>query len=149
MERVDELRRAATRLSRDFVTMETTRRAYLLTGDEATRQAGAQAEESAVRGFKRMRQLSDRWRSLLPLVEGVATEYRAWVRTGQTELAAREVDARAAALVAARGNADRHFQALWRRQTDLEDQLARAQRASARSQDRTMRPPRTWPSAPP
>jgi PAS domain S-box-containing protein len=137
VERVDELRRAATRLSRDFVTMETTRRAYLLTGDEAARQAGARAEESAVRGFRRMRQLSDRWRSLLPLVEGVATEYRAWVRTGQTELAAREVDARAAALVAARGNADRHFQALWRRQTDLEDQLARAQRASARSQDRT------------
>jgi hypothetical protein len=94
VERVDELRRAATRLSRDFVTMETTRRAYLLTGDEATRQAGAQAEESAVRGFKRMRQLSDRWRSLLPLVEGVATEYRAWVRTGQTGPAAREVDAR-------------------------------------------------------
>jgi PAS domain S-box-containing protein len=137
VERVDELRRAATRLSRDFVTMETTRRAYLLTGDEAARRAGADAEASAVQGFQRIRQLSDRWRSLFPLVEGVAAEYRAWVRTGQTELAAREVDARAAALVAARGNADRHFQQLWRRQTDLEDQLARAQRAYARSQDRT------------
>jgi hypothetical protein len=70
VERVDELRRSATRLSRDFVTMETTRRAYLLTGDEAAREAGSRAETSALQGFERIRQLSDRWRSLPPLVEG-------------------------------------------------------------------------------
>ena len=63
-------------------------------------------------------------------------EYRAWVRTGHTELATRRArGARAAALVAARGNADQHFRRLWDRQTALEDQLARAQRAYARSQD--------------
>jgi hypothetical protein len=39
VDRVDELRRAATRLSRDLVTMETSRRAYLVTGDEAARRA--------------------------------------------------------------------------------------------------------------
>jgi hypothetical protein len=36
VDRVDELRRAATRLSRDLVAMETSRRAYLVTGDEAS-----------------------------------------------------------------------------------------------------------------
>ena len=48
VDRVDELRRAATRLSRDFVTMETSRRAYLLTGDEAAEQAQVRVEISAV-----------------------------------------------------------------------------------------------------
>jgi PAS domain S-box-containing protein len=138
VERVDELRRAATRLSRDFVDMETSRRAYLLTGDRAAEQAQLRAEVSAVQGFEQVRRLSGRWRALVPVVERVADEYRAWVRTGHTELAARrERGARAAALVAARGNADQHFRRLWDRQTALEDQLARAQRAYARSQDRT------------
>jgi PAS domain-containing protein len=138
VERVDELRRSVTSLSRDFVTMETSRRAYLLTGDEAAEDAQLQAEISAVQGFDRVRQLSLRWRPLGPVVERVADEYRAWVRTGHTELATRKVrGARAAALVAARGNADRHFRRLWDRQTALEDQLARAQGAYARSQDRT------------
>ena len=137
-ERVDELRRAATRLSRDLVTMETSRRAYLLTGDGAAEDAQVRAEVNAVQEFKQVRRLSLRWRGLAPVVEGVADEYRAWVRTGHTELAARrERGARAAALVAARGNADRHFRRLWDRQADLEDQLAQAQSAYARSQDRT------------
>jgi hypothetical protein len=139
VERVDELRRAAARLSRDLVAMETSRCAYLLTGDEAAEQAQIRAEGSAVREFGRVRQLSGRWRrTLLPVVEGVADEYRAWVRTGHTELAARrERGARAAALVAAGGNADRHFRRLLDRQAALENQLARAQGAYARSQDRT------------
>ena len=137
-ERVDELRRAATRLSRDLVTMETSRRAYLLTGDGAAEDAQVRAEVNAVQEFKQVRRLSLRWRGLAPVVEGVADEYRAWVRTGHTELAARRRrGARAAALVAARGNADRHFRRLWDRQADLEDQLAQAQSAYARSQDRT------------
>jgi methyl-accepting chemotaxis protein len=71
------------------------------------------------------------------LVQQVAAEYRAWVRTGQTELKARERGARAAAGVVASGNADRHFRKLWTRQAALEEQLARSQRAYASSQDRT------------
>jgi uncharacterized protein YbjT (DUF2867 family) len=78
VERVDDLRRAATRLSRDFVTMETSRRAYLLTGDRAAELAQVRAEVSAVQGFERVRQLSGRWQALRPVVEGVADEYRAW-----------------------------------------------------------------------
>ena len=54
VDRVDELRRAATGLSRDFVAMETSRRAYLLTGDEASREAGRRAKVRAHEGFKRM-----------------------------------------------------------------------------------------------
>jgi hypothetical protein len=67
----------------------------------------------------------------------VAAEYRAWVRTGQTEVKARRRGARAAALVVATGRADERFQPLWARQTALEDQLARSQWAYARSQHRT------------
>ena len=80
-------RRAATRLSRDFVTMETSRRAYLLTGDGAAADAQFRAEINAVQEFQQVRRLSLRWRNLVPVVEGVADEYRAWVRTGHTELA--------------------------------------------------------------
>jgi hypothetical protein len=70
-------------------------------------------------------------------VLGVAAEYRAWVRTGQTEVRARRRGAGAAAWVMAAGRADERFRALLDRQTALEDQLARAQRAHAGSQDRT------------
>jgi CHASE3 domain sensor protein len=72
VERVDELRRAATRLSRDFVDMGTSRRAYLLTGDRAAEQAQLRAEVSAVQGFEQVRRLSGRWRALVPVVERVA-----------------------------------------------------------------------------
>jgi len=138
VDRVDELRRVTTGLSRDFVTMETSRRAYLLTGDEATRKAHTQAEVRADGGFKQVRELSSRWRNLAPLVQGLAAEYRAWVRTGQTELAARRDRGTMAAVAVARsGRADHHFRALWTRQSALENQLARAQRASAHSQDLT------------
>ncbi|HJW57988.1 MAG TPA: CHASE3 domain-containing protein, partial [Actinomycetota bacterium] len=137
VDRVDELRRAATGLSRDFVAMETSRRAYLVTGDQASLDANDQAEVSAAQGFERVKALSRRWRGLFPLVQEVAAEYRAWVRTGQTELKARKRGARAAAAAVATGNADRHFQELWARQAALEDQLARSQRAYASSQDRT------------
>ena len=137
VDRVDELRQAATGLSREFVAMETSRRAYLLTGDRASRDARARAEVRAVEGFKRVSALSERWRNLPPLVSDVAAEYRAWVRTGQTELKARRRGAAAAALVASRGNADKHFRQLWALQAKLEDQLARSQYSYARNQDRT------------
>ena len=137
VDRVDELRRAATGLGREFVAMETSRRAYLLTGDRASRDARARAEVRAVEGFKRVSALSERWRSLPPLVSDVAAEYRAWVRTGQTELKARRRGAAAAALVASRGNTDKHFRQLWALQAKLEDQLARSQYSYARNQDRT------------
>ena len=138
VERVDTLRSTTTALGRDFVTMEPSRRAYLLTGDEQAQDAHVAAEANAGEGFERVRELSRRWPGLPPLVEQVAGEYRAWVRTGHSELRAKQrYGAMSAALVAAGSNADHHFQALWNRQTDLEDQLARAQRAYARSQDRT------------
>jgi signal transduction histidine kinase/CHASE3 domain sensor protein len=137
VDRVDELRRAATGLSREFVAMETSRRAYLLTGDRASRDAGNRAEVRAVMGFKQVATLSQRWRNLPPLVSQVAAEYRAWVRTGQTEVKARERGAAAAAQVARRGNADRHFHQLWALQAKFEDQLARSQYSYARNQDRT------------
>jgi signal transduction histidine kinase/CHASE3 domain sensor protein len=137
VDRVDELRRAATGLSRDFVAMDTSRRAYLVTGDPALLDVNDKAEVSAAEGFERVKALSRRWRGLFPLVQEVAAEYRAWVRTGQTELKARERGARAAARAVATGNADRHFQELWARQAALEDSLARSQRAYASSQDRT------------
>jgi CHASE3 domain sensor protein len=117
--------------------METSRRAYLLTGDRASRDARARAEVRAVEGFRRVSALSERWRNLPPLVSDVAAEYRAWVRTGQTELKARRRGAAAAALVASRGNADKHFRQLWALQARLEDQLARSQYSYARNQDRT------------
>jgi signal transduction histidine kinase/CHASE3 domain sensor protein len=137
VDRVDELRRAATGLGRDFVAMETSRRAYLVTADPASLQANHWAEGQAAEGFQRVEELSRDWRGLFPLVQEVAAEYRAWVRTGQTELKARKRGARAAARAVATGNADRHFQELWARQAALEDQLARSQRAYASSQDRT------------
>jgi CHASE3 domain sensor protein len=77
VDRVDELRRAATELSREFVAMETSRRAFLLTGDQASLDAGVRAEVRADKGFKRMASLSRRWRDLPPLVSQVAAEYRA------------------------------------------------------------------------
>src|SRR5919206_2749352 len=90
VERVDLLRRAVTGLSRDFVTMETSRRAYLLTGDERAQRAHVRAEVDAGGGFGRVRVLSRRWQGLSPLVERVADEYRAWVRAGHTELKAKQ-----------------------------------------------------------
>jgi GAF domain-containing protein len=106
VDRVDELRRAATRLSRDLVTMETSRRAYLVTGDAAARRAHLRAGARADRGVRRVRRLSRPWVDLSPLADRVARRYQAWVRSGRDELAARRDGARAAA-------ADRRFQALW------------------------------------
>jgi signal transduction histidine kinase/CHASE3 domain sensor protein len=136
-DRVDELRRAATWLGRDLVTMETTRRAYLLTGDEDSRRASQRAEVRATWGVRRIRRLSRPWVDLSPLVERVARDYRAWVRAGRAELAARREGARAAAAVAAGGGADHRFRALWARQTALEDRLARSERVTAVGLDRT------------
>jgi hypothetical protein len=90
--------------------------------------ASDQAEVRATESFDRVKELSRRWRGLFPLVQEVAAEYRAWVRTGQTERKARERGARAAARAVATGNADRHFQELWARQAALEDKLAQSQR---------------------
>lgn len=143
VDRVDGLRQAATRLSRDFVIMDTSRRAYLLTGDQATLQAQIQAEEHASEGFGQLRRLALPWKGLPPLVERVGTEYRAWVRTGRTEVKARQAGAQAAARVAAKGFADRQFRALWERQTRLEDELAWRQAAYASSQSRTYKAAQT------
>ena len=143
VDRVDGLRQAATRLSRDFVIMDTSRRAYLLTGDQGTLQAQIQAEEHASEGFEQLRRLASPWKGLPPLVERVGTEYRAWVRTGRTEVKARRAGAQAAARVAARGFADRQFRALWERQTRLEDELAWRQAAYASSQGRTYKAAQT------
>ena len=84
-----------------------------------------------------MKALSERWRNLPPLVQQVAAEYRAWVRTGQTELRVRRQGAGAAALVEAQRRADRHFRELWDLQARFEGQLAGAQYSYARNQDRT------------
>jgi signal transduction histidine kinase len=137
VDRVDELRRAATRLGRDLVTMETSRRAYLVTGDEASRRAHLRAEVRADWGVWRVRRLSRPWVDLSPLVERVAGAYRAWVGAGRAELAARRQGAGPATVVAAGGGADRRFRALWARQTALEDQLARSERLTVGGQDRT------------
>ena len=117
--------------------METSRRAYLLTGDQASFEAGTRAHVRADEGFKRVKALSERWRNLPPLVQQVAAEYRAWVRTGQTELRVRRQGAGAAALVEAQRRADRHFRELCLLQARFEDQLAGAQYSYARNQDRT------------
>jgi signal transduction histidine kinase/CHASE3 domain sensor protein len=143
VDRVDGLRQAATTLSRDFVTMDTSRRAYLLTGDQSTLQAQVQAEVHASEGFEQLRRLASPWKGLPPLVERVGTEYRAWVRTGRTEVKARQAGAQAAARVAAKGFADRQFRALWERQTRLEDELAWRQAAYASSQGRTYKAAQT------
>ena len=138
VDRVDLLRRAVTGLSRDFVSMETSRRAYLLTGDKTAQLTHFRAEVEADGGFKQARALSRRWQALAPQVEQVADEYLAWVRAGHTELKAKERHgAMSGALMTAGGRADHHFQELWARQTNLEDRLAGSQRAYARSQDRT------------
>jgi len=139
VDRVDELRRSATRLSRDLVTMETSRRAYLVTGDAAARRAHLRAGARADRGVRRVRRLSRPSVDLSPLADRVARRYQAWVRSGRDELAARRDGARAAAAVAAGGAADRRFQALWSGQTALEDRLARSQRVIVGGQDRTYR----------
>ena len=95
-DRIEELRRAATRLGRDLVVMETSRRAYLLTGDPASRRAHLRAAVRADRGVRRVRRLSRPRADLSPLVERVAGEYRAWVRAGRAELAVRTARAWAA-----------------------------------------------------
>jgi signal transduction histidine kinase/CHASE3 domain sensor protein len=143
VDRVDGLRQAATRLSRDFVIMDTSRRAYLLTGDQDTLDAQVRAEVRATEGFSQVRALAKHWEGLPPLVERVAIEYRAWVRTGQTEVKARRAGAEAAARVAAKGFADSQFRALWARQASLENQLAQRQAAYASSQGRTYRAAQT------
>jgi CHASE3 domain sensor protein len=149
VDRVDELRRAATGLSRDLVAMETSRRAYLLTGDQASFEAGIRAHVRADEGFKRVKALSERWRNLPPLVQQVAAEYRAWVRTGQTELRVRRQG---------RGRPP------WSRPSAGPTAISRSS-ASSRRGSRTswpgpstampatrtgpMRPPRPWPCGPP
>jgi signal transduction histidine kinase/HAMP domain-containing protein len=137
VDRVDELRQAATRLGRDLVVMETSRRAYLVTGDQTARRAQARAAVRADQGVRRVRRLSRRWYDLSRMADEVAWAYRAWVRTGRAELAAGRARAGAAALAAASADADERFRALWSRQTALEDQLASSLQAYAGSQDRT------------
>jgi hypothetical protein len=96
VDRVEELRRTATRLSRDTVAMETSRRAYLVTGDEGSRRAQARAEVRADQRVRRVRRLSRRWWELSAVADQAAGEYRAWVRAGRAELRSRAEGAGAA-----------------------------------------------------
>jgi hypothetical protein len=101
---------------------------------------------------RRVRRLSRPRVDLSPLVDRVAGEYRAWVRAGRAELAARRQGPRAAAAAAAAasyGGPDRRFRALWAGQTALEDQLAPSQRLTAGAQDHTFDAAQALACAPP
>jgi two-component system, OmpR family, phosphate regulon sensor histidine kinase PhoR len=142
-ERVDELRQASVRLGREVVAAEVARRAYLLTGDPATLAAQRRGEARAAAELHRVSALATRWPRLAPTIERLVGDYRAWLRTGRQEVAARDAGLQAAALAAAQGAADRRFQALARRQAALEDRLARSRSATAARLDQTYRSART------
>jgi len=140
VERFDGLREQSTRLSHDLATIETNRRAYLLTTDPAILEAARWAEVSAHRRLAEVARLAAPWPALTPTVQGLAAEYRAWLRTGRSELKARRLGGpRAAALVVGGRRADGHFQQLLDGQAKLEAELARNQSVHARSQGRTYR----------
>jgi signal transduction histidine kinase/CHASE3 domain sensor protein len=138
IDRFDQLRRRSGELGGSFVSIETGRRAYLLTGDPATYQAQVRAERRSAQLFGRVRELAAPWPTLDPVIDGVADRYRSWLLAGRRELAARQTGgAGAAGLVAADRLADRQFQALRTQQADLEGRLADLQTVTARGQGRT------------
>ncbi|HEV8371808.1 MAG TPA: ATP-binding protein [Actinomycetota bacterium] len=138
IDRFDQLRRRSGELGGSFVSIETGRRAYLLTGDPATYQAQVRAERQSAQLFGRVRELAAPWPTLDPVIDGVADRYRSWLLAGRRELAARQTGgAGAAGLVAADRLADRQFQALRTQQADLEGRLADLQTVTARGQGRT------------
>jgi signal transduction histidine kinase/CHASE3 domain sensor protein len=138
IDRFDQLRRRSGELGGSFVSIETGRRAYLLTGDPAAYQAQVRAERRSTQLFGRVRELAAPWPTLDPVIDGVADRYRSWLLAGRRELAARQTGgAGAAGLVAADRLADRQFQALRTQQADLEGRLADLQTVTARGQGRT------------
>jgi signal transduction histidine kinase/HAMP domain-containing protein len=145
VDRFDALRRRSAELGRSFVSIESSRRAYLLTGDPASRQAQVEAERRARQLFGEVRKRADPWRQVLaPVIDQVAADYRSWLLAGRLELSARQRGgAAAAARVAADGLADRRFQRLRGRQSAFEEQLATLQATTGRSQGRTYRAAQT------
>jgi signal transduction histidine kinase/CHASE3 domain sensor protein len=138
IDRFDQLRRRSGELGGSFVSIETGRRAYLLTGDPAAYQAQVRAERRSAQLFGRVRELAAPWPTLDPVIDGVADRYRSWLLAGRRELAARQTGgAGAAGLVAADRLADRQFQPLRTQQADLEGRLADLQTVTARGQGRT------------
>jgi signal transduction histidine kinase/CHASE3 domain sensor protein len=143
-DRFDGLRQHSAQLGRDFVTIETNRRAYLLTGDQRTLDAQHQAEVLAHQRMAEVAKLAARWRRLSVVIKELRSDYRAWLRTGRSELTAMARGGpRAAARLIRKGQANRHLQALLNGQAALEGELARAQSVSARSQGRTYRAAQT------
>jgi signal transduction histidine kinase len=145
VERFDGLRRRSAELGRSFVSIESSRRAYLLTGDPASHDAQVQAERRTQRLFAEVRKHADPWRhSLTPVIEQVAADYRSWLLAGRDELRARQRGGTAAAArVAAGGRADRSFQRLRDGQTAFEERLATLQAITGRSQGRSYRAAQT------
>ena len=145
VDRFDALRRRSADLGRSFVSIDASRRAYLLTGDPASRHAQLEAERRAKRLFWEVRAHAAPWRQILnPVIDQVAADYRSWLLAGRLETAARQRGgAAAAARVAAGGRADRRFQRLRGRQTAFEEQLATLQATTGRGQGRTYRAAQT------
>jgi signal transduction histidine kinase/HAMP domain-containing protein len=145
VDRFDALRRRSAELGRSFVSIESSRRAYLLTGDPASRQQAEQAERRAKQLFFEVRERAAPWRQILtPVIDQVAADYKSWLLAGRLETAARQRGgAAAAARVAAGGRADRRFQRLRGRQTAFEEQLATLQATTGRGQGRTYRAAQT------
>jgi len=145
VDRFDALRRRSAELGRSFVSIESSRRAYLLTGDPGSYEAQLQAERRAKQLFGEVRKRAAPWRPILaPVVDQVAGDYRSWLLAGRLELRARQRGGSAAAArVAAGGRADRSFQRLRGRQTAFEEQLATLQATTGRSQGRTYRAAQT------
>jgi signal transduction histidine kinase/HAMP domain-containing protein len=145
VDRFDTLRRRSADLGRSFVSIESSRRAYLLTGDPVSRQTQLEAERRAKQLFFEVRERAAPWRQILtPVIDQVATDYKSWLLAGRLETAARQRGgAEGAARVAAGGRADRRFQRLRGRQTAFEEQLATLQATTGRSQGRTYRAAQT------
>jgi signal transduction histidine kinase/HAMP domain-containing protein len=145
VDRFDALRRRSAELGGSFVSIESSRRAYLLTGDPASRQAQLEGERRAKRLFWEVRERAAPWRQILnPVIDQVAADYKSWLLAGRLETAARQRGGTvAAARVATGGRADRRFQRLRGRQTAFEEQLATLQATTGRGQGRTYRAAQT------
>jgi CHASE3 domain sensor protein len=140
----DGLRQHSAQLGRDFVAIETNRRAYLLTGDRRALGAQHRAEVHAHQRLAEVAKLARRWPTLTPVIERMRSDYRSWLRTGQSEVTALTRGGRdAAARVIRQGRAGRHLQALLDGQATLEGRLAEAQSVTARRQGQTYRTAQT------
>jgi two-component system, OmpR family, phosphate regulon sensor histidine kinase PhoR len=135
VQRFEDLRKQSAWLGRDLVTIETSRRTYLLTRDQATLEAQRRAQVRAHQRLAEVARLAPPWSELPTVIERMRWEYRSWLQTGQSELKAlaRSGPAGTARLVS-QGRADHHFQALLDDQAALEGALVRTQSVFARSQ---------------